>query len=111
MLSTGSLLFTTENWNVDQTVTITGVNDTYIGNIAYSINFAVVSSDSDYNGMTPPPVAVTNINTDTFNTIYVDTNSDVSDGNTSSIMDLIYNKGADGKDIAPRGDSGSQQHY
>ena len=97
MLSTGSLLFTTENWNVDQTVTITGVNDTYIGNIAYSINFAVVSSDSDYNGMTPPPVAVTNINTDTFNIIYVDTNSDVSDGNTSSIMDLIYNKGADGK--------------
>ena len=97
-LSVSSLTFTSENWNTAQTVTITGGNDYLCGNTTYTINFtSVVSADPDYNGLTAPSITVTNIDNDTYNTIYVDTNSDVNDGNTSSLFALYYNKGADGK--------------
>ena len=58
-----SLTFTTENWNIPQTVTITGVDDANTdGPAAYTIVLAAATStDADYNGRNPVDVSVTNI--------------------------------------------------
>src|SRR5262249_41976430 len=55
-----SLTFTTANWNVAQTVTITGVNDALAhGDIAYSIvTAAAVSTASTSSRLNPADVAV-----------------------------------------------------
>ena len=61
-VSTTLLTFTAANWNVAQTVTVTGVQD-FIndGNIAYSIITGTASSgDAAYNGLDPADVALTN---------------------------------------------------
>ena len=61
-----SLTFTTANWNVAQTVTVTGVNDALDdGNIAYTIVTApATSTDVTYNGVNAGDVAVTNTDDD-----------------------------------------------
>ena len=98
-LSTSSLTFTPANWNVAQTVTVTGVDDGFIdGNVAFSVvTAAATSTDANYNGFNASDVSVTNIDDDTFNTIVVDTAADTADGTTTSIAALMANKGADGK--------------
>lgn len=65
-VSASSLLFTPANWNVDQTVTVAGVDDTiYDGNIAYTaVVAASTSSDPLYNGINPADVALTNLDDD-----------------------------------------------
>lgn len=62
-VSTASLTFTTANWSVPQTVTVTGVADgVYDRNVAYTIlNGTVVSADASYNGIDVDDVSVTNI--------------------------------------------------
>jgi len=62
-----SVTFTPSNWNVPQTVTITGVNDNLAdGNIVFNIiTGAAVSADPTYNGLAVPDVEVTNIDNDT----------------------------------------------
>ncbi len=66
-LSTSALTFTTANWNQDQTVIITGVDDGVDdGDIAYTIITApATSSDPAYNGLNPANVSVVNIDNDT----------------------------------------------
>ena len=61
-VSTASVTFTPTNWNVSQTVTITGVNDAAIdGDIAYTIVLApAVSNDPNYRGLNPADVSVVN---------------------------------------------------
>ncbi|MCY2955065.1 MAG: carbohydrate-binding protein [Planctomycetota bacterium] len=61
-----SLTFTAANWNVPQTVTVTGVNDDlYDGDIAYTIvTTAAMSIDPAYSGLNPPDVALTNADND-----------------------------------------------
>src|SRR5206468_2554666 len=61
-----SLTFTTANWNVAQTVTVTGVDDfVQDGNIAYSIVTApAVSTDDGYNNLNAADVTVTNTDND-----------------------------------------------
>ncbi|MCU0566305.1 MAG: DUF4347 domain-containing protein, partial [Oculatellaceae cyanobacterium Prado106] len=62
---TTSVTFTATNWNVPQTVTVTGVDDAIVdGNIPYTITTTVSSTDSGYNGFTVPPVSVTNVDND-----------------------------------------------
>jgi len=63
-----SLTFTTGNWSVAQTVTVTGVNDDVDdGNIDYTIILAAATSaDSVYNTFNPSDVSVTNTDNDTF---------------------------------------------
>lgn len=65
-LSTTSLTFTTTSWNIQQAVTVTGVNDFNLdGNITYSIQIgAPVSADVAYNGLPPQSVSVTNVDND-----------------------------------------------
>ena len=66
MASVSSLLFSVENWNVPQTVTVTGVDDAVIdGNSTYTINLGpVVSSDSDYHGLIFKGLLATNLDND-----------------------------------------------
>ena len=98
LASSITLVFTPTSYG-PQTVTVAGVNNGIIeGNIAYTIaTAAAVSADLNYNGVNAADVAATNNNTNTYNTICVDTNSDAIDGDTSSIANLFYNRGADGK--------------
>src|SRR5207237_1139724 len=61
-VSVASLTFTSANWNVAQTVTVTGVND-FIddGDIAYTaVTAAATSTDGNYSGMNAADVSVTN---------------------------------------------------
>ena len=59
----GSLTFTTANWNVAQTVTVTGVQDyTNDGNVVYTVVLgAATSTDANFNGLNPADVSVTNL--------------------------------------------------
>ena len=60
----GSLTFTTSNWNVPQTVTVTGQHDASpAGSVGYTIVLAPASSaDARYNGLNPSDVSVVNVN-------------------------------------------------
>ncbi|MEG4301963.1 DUF4347 domain-containing protein, partial [Microcoleus sp. D3_18a_C4] len=62
-----SLTFTSANWNVPQTVTVTGVDDLVVdGNAAYNIvTAAATSTDTNYSGVNADDVAVTNTDNDT----------------------------------------------
>jgi hypothetical protein len=61
-----SLIFTWEDWDTPQTVTVTGVDDGDTdGDIAYTIvTAAAVSDDPDYDGMDAADVSVTNLDND-----------------------------------------------
>jgi uncharacterized delta-60 repeat protein len=61
-VSTSSLTFTTANWNVPQTVTVTGVDDPSVdGDIGYTLVIGTASSsDPAYNGLDPSDVSATN---------------------------------------------------
>jgi hypothetical protein len=62
-----SLTFTPANWNVQQFVTVTGVNDTVAdGNINFFLVTGTSSStDASYNGINPPDIDVVNLDNDT----------------------------------------------
>jgi hypothetical protein len=59
-------VFTVDNWDMSQTVTVTGVDDGDIdGNVNYSIvTAAATSTDSFYNGINADDVSVTNTDND-----------------------------------------------
>ena len=62
-----TLVFTSENWDSPQTVTVTGVDDdgTVDGDQKYKINFdPAVSSDGAYNGLKPDKVECKNLDND-----------------------------------------------
>src|SRR5207249_1956946 len=61
-----SLTFTSANWNVAQTVTVTGVDDlVQDGNVAYTIVTApATSTDGNYNNLNASDVSVTNTDND-----------------------------------------------
>ncbi len=66
-LSSNSLSFTSANWNVPQTVTITATNDAVseaAGTANSSISFATVSAASSYNGLTTTPLNVNVVDND-----------------------------------------------
>lgn len=65
-VSPSSLTFTPANWSIQQTVTVTGVDDPVIdGNISYTVVTAPASSsDLSYNGLNAPDVSVTNTDND-----------------------------------------------
>ncbi|PJE74200.1 MAG: hypothetical protein COV01_01755 [Candidatus Taylorbacteria bacterium CG10_big_fil_rev_8_21_14_0_10_41_48] len=64
--STEMLIFTPSNWNVYQTVVVTGVDDTIVdGGIAYAVLVGpVTSSDINWNGVDPQDVSLINIDND-----------------------------------------------
>ncbi|MBF0350201.1 MAG: hypothetical protein HQM11_04180, partial [SAR324 cluster bacterium] len=66
-ISPTSLTFTSANWNANQTVTVTGVDDNVQdGSQSYKIIVgAAVSQDVNYSGLNPDDVTVTNTDNDT----------------------------------------------
>ncbi|MEQ1856709.1 MAG: Calx-beta domain-containing protein [Longimicrobiales bacterium] len=66
-VSPASLTFTTANWSIPQTGTITGVNDALAdGNINYAVvTAAATSTDPRYSGQNPGDVSVTNVDDET----------------------------------------------
>ena len=66
-VSVSSITFTPANWNVPQTITITGVDDDVDDdNVTYTIITGVATStDTKYNGLNPSDVSVTNTDNDT----------------------------------------------
>ncbi|HEX8310529.1 MAG TPA: peptidylprolyl isomerase [Chthoniobacteraceae bacterium] len=61
-VSPATLTFTSVDWNTNQVVTVTGVDDAVVdGNVAYSIVLKpAVSSDASFNGKVGPQVSLTN---------------------------------------------------
>ncbi|HEV2693323.1 MAG TPA: hypothetical protein VG347_10555, partial [Verrucomicrobiae bacterium] len=60
--SASQLVFLPSNWNVPQTVTVTGLNNSSTVPQAYAINFApAVSADTNYSGVSAPSVSLVNI--------------------------------------------------
>eukprot|EP00362_Geleiidae_sp_MMETSP1317_P000341 CAMPEP_0201281144 /NCGR_PEP_ID=MMETSP1317-20130820/1670_1 /ASSEMBLY_ACC=CAM_ASM_000770 /TAXON_ID=187299 /ORGANISM="Undescribed Undescribed, Strain Undescribed" /LENGTH=145 /DNA_ID=CAMNT_0047590259 /DNA_START=49 /DNA_END=483 /DNA_ORIENTATION=- len=55
----GALTFTTSNWSLPQTVTITGVEDDDTSDETVTITHAVTSTDTDYDGFTADDVIAT----------------------------------------------------
>lgn len=66
-VSPALVTFTTANWNVPRTITVTGVNDTVVdGDVAYSIvTGPATSADTGYSGFNAADVAAVNLNDDT----------------------------------------------
>ncbi|WP_417731449.1 Calx-beta domain-containing protein [Rosistilla oblonga] len=65
-VSASSLVFTADNWNVAQSVTVSGVNDDVDdGDIDYQIQFSVSSDDAKYAALTLPAQSFQNLNDDT----------------------------------------------
>ena len=62
-VSPSSLTFTGSDYFIPKTVTITGVNDAFVdGDVSYSIvTSTAVSDDSNFDGLNPADVSVTNI--------------------------------------------------
>ncbi len=63
MVDKTSITFSTSNWNMAQTITVTGLDD---GNVDGDQNYAIIlaaatSSDSNYNDLKPNDVTLTNI--------------------------------------------------
>ena len=65
-VSPSTITFTKDNWSEAQTISVKGVDDEVRdGNINYTVYFAPSESkDEDYNGITPSPIKVTNIDND-----------------------------------------------
>ena len=65
-----SLTFTDTNWDTDQVVTVTGVDDSVAdGDQDYSIILGpAISDDGDYNGLDPADVTATNVYDDSADT-------------------------------------------
>ncbi|MFM2052137.1 MAG: hypothetical protein RL456_174, partial [Pseudomonadota bacterium] len=98
-LSASALTFTAANWNVAQTVTVTGVDDTVVDGAVLSdvVTAAAASADPAYDGLAVADIAVTSTDDDTVSTVVVTTVSDVADGDTSSLVALMASQGADGR--------------
>ena len=64
-ISTSNLTFTPADWNIPQTVTVTGViNPQVTGDTAYSISVGpTLSTDPNYQNLSAPQVMVTNLET------------------------------------------------
>jgi BNR repeat-like domain len=62
VISGTSFLFTPDNWNVQQTLVITGLDDDLPdGDVAYDLSFAITSDDTAYSKLPPGLVSVINI--------------------------------------------------
>jgi len=88
-VSPASLTFTAADWNVPQTVTVTGVDDPVVdGHVAYTIvTAAAVSGDSNYAAVNPPDVSATNLDNDFAEVIVVPGNDpmQVTEGDSGSV--------------------------
>ncbi len=81
----GSLVFTSTNWNMAQSITVTGVdNDDDAVNQAVTISHAATSTDTDYN-LTPASVTATVIDDDPTTVTLAGASGDITEGGTKEI--------------------------
>jgi hypothetical protein len=90
----GDLTFTSGNWSIPQTVTVTGVDDfSADGNQPFMIVLGVTASvDPDYNGtIDPVDVTFTNVDDDGAASVFVNAGSAklVSEGGTTSSFEVV----------------------
>lgn len=66
-----TLIFTTDNWDTPQTITVTGADDTDIdGTVAYTITLsAATSADNDYDTLNPDDVVLSNSDNDSVDVV------------------------------------------
>src|SRR5205085_5088140 len=65
-LSQSKLIFDAGNWNIAQTVTVTGLDDYQLnGDQSYQITGVAASADGHYDGLSMAPVTVVNKEADT----------------------------------------------
>ncbi len=85
-VSHASIVFNSSNWNIAQVITVTGVNDAVDdGDQSYVINLATATSmDTDYDGLTPGNVTVTNTDNDDAGFIISPTLGDTAEDGTST---------------------------
>ena len=100
-VSPASLTFTTANWNMPQTVTVTGVNDAVDdGDVAYTIVTApATSTDANYNGVNASDVTVTNTDDDVTSDLAVTKTNGVSAvtaGGATTYTIVVSNAGPGG---------------
>ncbi len=90
-VSTASLTFTSANWNVQQTVTVTGVDDLLDdGDQSYTIVLAsATSSDANYNNYDPNDVSVTNLDDDGAAVSISTTNLSISEAGTADSYTVV----------------------
>ncbi len=83
-VSPSSLTFTSANWDIVQTVTVTGVNDVLVdGNLSFNIlTAAAVSTDPSYNGVDPSNLVVINEDNDSAGVTVTPTTLSGTEGNT-----------------------------
>jgi hypothetical protein len=61
-LSTSTFTFTTTNWNKPQSVTVTGIDDSFPdGDATYDLAFALETEDTTYAKLPPTKFAITNL--------------------------------------------------
>lgn len=92
-LDFSSLVFTPDNWNIPQSVTVTGVNDFIVdGNTSYSILIGTVtSSDLSYNAFDPPDVSLTNIDNDSKGITVSSVTGNTSEAGTTASFTIVLN--------------------
>lgn len=90
-IDTATLAFDDTNWNVAQTVTITGVGDDMAdGDIAYTIvTAAAVSTDATYNGLDAADVAVTNRDDDARGVTVTPTSTTATEGGAGGSYTVV----------------------
>jgi hypothetical protein len=86
-----SLTFTASDWSTEQTVTMTGVDDSVIdGDIGYTILLdAAVSADGAYSGLDPADVAVTNVDDDTAGFVVSAISGDTTEGGGTATFTVV----------------------
>ncbi|GAB4152150.1 MAG: hypothetical protein Tsb009_27850 [Planctomycetaceae bacterium] len=63
--SANPVVFTPDNWNVSQTVTVRGVDDSIDdGDVAYQVLTSIMSNDPSYAALDPPDISLVNIDDD-----------------------------------------------
>ncbi|MDZ8109036.1 MAG: DUF4347 domain-containing protein [Nostoc sp. DedQUE12a] len=108
-VSVSSVTFTAANWNIAQTITVTGVDDGVADdNIAYQIiTGAAVSSDNKYNNLNPGDIDVVNIKSGNLvNSIITGSSKADNPLQGTSSDELIF--GFAGNDVIVGGDGNDQ---
>ena len=94
VVSPSALTFATDAWNMEQTVTVTGVDDAVAdGNQSYTIELdPATSSDSNYNNLDPADVSVTNEDDDTAGVKIVPTDLGVTEGASGTYTVVLMSR-------------------
>ena len=90
-VSPSTITFTAADYNVVQTVTVSGVNDNVDdGDIIYTISETTSSSDVNYNGISVSDVTVTNTDDDTGTYMFYIIWACINTHNTDQFTILFY---------------------